>query len=53
MTSKWRWCANCQRWLYPDDAEGRREVPLCPVCQRPSVGADEAPGMPPNGGHTE
>lgn len=49
MPSKWRWCQNCRRWFYPDTspAPDSRTRPRCPVCQRESVGADEAPGEPP------
>lgn len=52
MPSRWRWCPNCRRWFYPDaPAEpGDQPTPRCPVCQRESVSAEEAPGTPPANG---
>jgi hypothetical protein len=52
MASKWRWCANCRRWFYPDRAKASaaKARPRCPVCQRESLSAEEAPGTPPRNG---
>ena len=50
MPSKWRWCPSCRRWFYPDATALDQPRPLCPVCQRESVAADQAPGSPPANG---